>query len=118
MTYSLFIDDERWPSDVIWADWYGTKTQWVIARNWSEVETLIESLGMPNFISFDHDLGPADVSIDGYQIAQNLVEWSMDGKIEFPIGFEFYVHSMNSIGKKNIEHLLNNYLKHQMTRLM
>lgn len=112
MSYSLFIDDERWPSDATWADWYGVRDDWTVARNWPEVEALLTSLGVPSFISFDHDLGPDEVTLNGYEIAQKIVEGHMDGKWEIPEDFQFVVHSKNPIGKRNIEGLLMNYLKH------
>jgi len=110
MTYNLFIDDERWPSDATWAEWYGVRDEWTVARSWGEVRELIDTLGVPVFISFDHDLGDEAVYLNGYEIAQQIVEHDMDGKWEIPANFEFAVHSQNPIGKQNIEALLRNYI--------
>jgi len=112
MTYNLFIDDERWPSDATWAEWYGVRDDWFVARDWPEVLNLIETYGMPDFISFDHDLGPEEVTLNGYEIVQKIVEGDMDGKWKIPENFQFTVHSQNPIGKRNIEGLLVNYIKH------
>jgi hypothetical protein len=111
MTYNLFIDDERWPTDATWADWYPHRDNWVVARNWPEVLELLESLGVPSYISFDHDLGPDEITINGYEIAQKIVEGDMDGKWQIPEGFSFYVHSKNVVGARNISGLLDNYLR-------
>lgn len=112
MTYNLFIDDERNPEDVTWA-LYNTgyeHRRWVIARSFSDVVMIIRGYGMPNFVSFDHDLGQDEPT--GHDITKQLVEWDMgDKRYPFPADFDFYVHSQNPIGKANIEGLLNNYLE-------
>ena len=101
MNYKLFIDDEREP---IGGDW-------VIARShWEAIEIIIRR-GMPKFISFDHDLGDGPT---GYDFAKWLIETDLDQKGKLiSTDFEFYVHSQNPIGKKNIENLFNNYLRHK-----
>lgn len=107
MTYPLFIDDERFPPE--------DGQRWIIARNLSEVASTIATLGPPNFISFDHDLGETEPT--GYEIAKRLVAGDLgelDGT-EFerglPENFSFYVHSQNPVGRENIRSLLNNYLR-------
>lgn len=107
MTYSLFIDDERFPPD----DGQG----WRIARNLTEVASTLEEFGPPNFISFDHDLGETEPT--GYDIAKKLVAGDLgelDGT-EFasglPTDFSFYVHSQNPVGAENIRALLIGYLR-------
>lgn len=101
MTWRLFIDDERMPASQDY--------DMLIARNIDEVLNLISDLGMPRFISFDHDLG--DDTPNGYKIAQWLVEMDMNQEAEFPEDFDFYVHSQNPIGKTNIEEYLGSYLR-------
>uniref|UniRef100_A0AAU8HY45 Cyclic-phosphate processing Receiver domain-containing protein n=1 Tax=Rhizobium phage LG08 TaxID=3129229 RepID=A0AAU8HY45_9CAUD len=61
-----------------------------------------------SYISFDHDLG---IGKNGYDAAKILVETDMscDGKY-LSEDFDFYVHSQNPIGKKNIETFMNGYL--------
>lgn len=113
MTWKLFIDDERNPIDVKWGDWKDQALyrdeEWFIARNWAEVSELIISLGFPQMISFDHDLGENERT--GYEIAQKLCNMIMDG-IEIPRGFEFRVHSKNPVGSENIRGYMNNFLKY------
>lgn len=117
MSYDLFIDDERWPVDVTWCTVelrpVYAEGEWVVARTWAEVEELLTTLGMPDFISFDHDLGAEDVSINGYEIAKRIVDGDIDGKWDISDEFDFYVHSKNPIGKANIEQLMSNYLQHK-----
>ena len=102
MTWNLFIDDERFPPN--------DSREWVICRDNFEVFDRIEELGMPSYISFDHDLGEHTLWT-GYSIAKRLVEMDMQGIDEFPDNFNYYVHSQNPVGKANIEGLLNGYLQ-------
>ena len=98
MTYKLFIDDTREPSDVTW----------VIVRSYDEAIAYIVSHGLPNFISFDHDL--SDNSLTGYDIAKWIVESDLDGTINIPEDFTYEIHSQNPIGAANIKGLLDSYL--------
>jgi len=99
--YSLFIDDERFPPK--------STDDWIITRTFHETMRFIDKHGMPHFISFDHDLGYNELT--GYDIAQELVLCDMNGIYKFPDGFAYTTHSMNPVGKKNIEGLLDNYFK-------
>jgi hypothetical protein len=120
MTWNLFIDDERHPRDVFWAD-NGILSRyheedWVIARNYEEALIEVLNRGFPSFVSFDHDLGPDERT--GYDIAKQLVENDIISgdkesrrSYKFADDFEFFVHSQNPIGKANIEGLLNGYFK-------
>ena len=115
MTWNLFIDDERNPHNVFWADSKILsryhEEDWVICRNHYEVFDRVFELGMPSYISFDHDLGEDNWT--GYDIVKELVDIDMntiDTNYMFPKDFDFFVHSQNPIGKKNIESYLNRYL--------
>ena len=104
--YSLFIDDERFPPSK------SQKGEWVIARNMNEVKNIVNERGFPNFISFDHDLGEEDgIPLPtGYDVAKWLVDYDIDHG-SMPADFDFYVHSQNPIGAKNIQNYLDSYLK-------
>jgi hypothetical protein len=110
MKYSLFIDDERDPgaSFLVWAG----KNPVVITRTFQSTRDILNTLGCPIAISFDHDLG--DKAGDGYDIAKKIVWDDMGerpwGSKFIPTGFRFTVHSQNPVGAKNIESYLNNYL--------
>jgi len=117
MSYRLFIDDERNPIDVKW----GTigerqlyrEDEWLIARNWAEVLELIVSLGMPNMISFDHDLGNNQPT--GYDIAKRIVDLIMNAQYELDPEFRVLVHSKNPVGAENIRQYMKNFLNSRLT---
>ena len=109
MTWNLFIDDERMPTDVTWGnEAFYSVYPWTIARNLNEVQTLVADFGFPQFISFDHDLSSNEPS--GKDIANWLVAKDLDGVYKFPTNFQYFVHSRNPVGKVNIEGLLNDYI--------
>ncbi|UOE36979.1 cyclic-phosphate processing receiver domain-containing protein [Chryseobacterium oryzae] len=63
----------------------------------------ISENGLPDFISFDHDLGEEKT---GYDCAKFLVEFCLDHQLCLP---EYVVHSQNPVGKENIEKLFENF---------
>ena len=93
LTYKLFIDDERFPP----ASWEGQ--DYKIARSSDEAVRIVENCGMPEFISFDHDLGGDDTSM---RFIGLLVCMLLDGFVIIPHNFDFYVHSQNPVGAENI----------------
>ena len=96
--WKLFIDDERFP----------VTNDWVIARTSKEAINYVYDRGMPNEISFDHDLGGDDTSIF---FLKWLVNQMLDGNIYLPYGFTYSIHSQNPIGVKNIEAYMQDILK-------
>lgn len=95
----LFIDDLRNPPD----------NSWTVVRSYADgVELISRMQGFPETISFDHDLGLDET---GYDFANWLVSQDLDERIDIPPHFTFNVHSANPVGKRNINELLNNYLK-------
>ena len=93
----------------------------VIVRSYDEALTYVEENGIPNFISFDHDLGcdnKGNILKSGYDFAKWLVDMDIDEIYKFPKDFHFNVHSANPIGKNNIEAILNNYLKFKITQVL
>lgn len=100
----LYLDDLRpLPDD-----------SYILARSFSKAIEYVKQNGIPNFISFDHDLGVDkndNLLPTGYDFAKWLVEMDMDNIYKFPADFDFFVHSANPVGKTNIETYLNNYLK-------
>jgi hypothetical protein len=130
--YNLFLDDFRHPYDCVaymrdpmkYAKW-----NWVVVKNHEEFVKKIEEDGLPEFISFDHDL--ADEHYDntmyqgveeyskkyehfkektGLDCAKWLTEHCMDTKQKLP---DFEIHSMNPAGGENIRSLLLNFKKFQ-----
>jgi len=115
----LFLDDLRNPADCLSymsnrksVDINIYHKKWHIVRTYSEFVTWIETHGLPDLISFDHDL--ADFTEEGQEYtgmdcAKWLVDYCIDNKVQCP---EFYVHSANPQGADNIGSLLENYQKH------
>lgn len=101
MSYKLFIDDERFPAD--------NSGEWEIARtSMSAINTVIY-LGMPSFISFDHDLYKKDTAIP---FINWLTDELIDEKIVLPSDFAYDVHSQNPIGRDNIRSKMDQLIRH------
>jgi hypothetical protein len=64
MKYNLFLDDVRHPYDCIsymkGNEGIYSKWEWVIVKNYEEFISAITERGIPEFISFDHDLSDID----------------------------------------------------------
>lgn len=105
----LFLDDIRMPKD----------DTWDIVRSYDEFVAYIKANGIPDIISFDHDLvGEHYKSLfkdpkkhileEGFieKTGYDCVKWLVknDYKIK-----QYACHSMNPIGKKNIMCLLDNW---------
>lgn len=111
----LYLDDKRNP-----------KTEgWIILRSYNEFVNWIKKNGLPDFISFDHDLSyehygmeskfdltwqeyyyTQDREYTGYDCAKWLCEYCWDNGLPIP---DWNVHSANTVGKQNIEFILKNY---------
>jgi len=104
MDKKLYLDDIRVPQT----------DDFVVVRSFDEAVKYIQKFGIPNYISFDHDLGcdqNGTVLKTGYDFAKFLIDCDLDNTVIFPNNFVFNVHSANPIGKQNIENILNSYLK-------
>ena len=100
----LYLDDIRSPKD----DFD------VIVRSYDEAIDFVNKNGIPNYISFDHDLGcneNGEILRSGYDFAKWLVSMDIENNYKFPDDFKFNVHSANPIGRNNIQSILNNYLQ-------
>ena len=71
--------------------------------SYEEFVDYLERKGLPDFISFDHDLGE---DLSGYDCAKYLVEYCLTHQLPLP---NYQVHSQNPVGKENIERLLENF---------
>jgi hypothetical protein len=112
----LFLDDIRNPTDCLLymdskiqdIDIY--RKEWQVVRSFDEFVAWIETNGLPDFISFDHDLGlPEDSNTEeqnGMTCAKWLVNYCLDNDLKLP---DFVVHSSNPAGAKNIEELLKGF---------
>ncbi len=104
----LFLDDLR-TIDMIY-----DKTMvggFDVVRSYDAFVGYIEKNGLPEFISFDNDLGldnNGKVAKDGYTAVKWLVyESGLDLR-----KLKFNVHSANPVASRQIRGLLNNYIKH------
>lgn len=124
---NLFLDDMRSPKDVTWIEL--PTVEWTIVRNYREFIDAVHSMGVPERVSFDHDLAdehykefvycssPHNLAEKqfryedmgektGYCAAKWLCEYCQENKVKFP---EYYVHSFNPIGAENICLYVENY---------
>jgi hypothetical protein len=97
--YKLFIDDLREPP---------TGTDYIVARSSTEAIGWVVLRGIPQHISFDHDLGGEDTSMVFLHWLANKV---VDVELEFPEGFTYTVHSQNPVGAQNIRGFMGGLIK-------
>jgi hypothetical protein len=131
MSYNLFLDDNENPRNI----WTATKSpdyavyNWVTATDFDTFVEIIEKNGLPQRVSFDHNLSPEHDQYNtkiktipyeefkaktGYDCALWLVEYCIDHQCELPM---WKVHSGKSVGKSNIESLLHNFEDYQKKAL-
>ena len=117
MSYKLFLDDERMPSDCIvfmqGCSKIYEQEDWIIVRNYEAFVKTIEGYWekdklMPILISFDHDLGHNVPT--GHDFSKWLVDMHLDGRYTFPKDFDFNVHSANPPGLANIKGLMDGFI--------
>ena len=113
----LFLDDLRMPTDCL--SYMQNRTphykvyndEWVIVRNYSDFIFWIRENGLPDLISFDHDLGEEDEGHpSGMECAKWLVNYCMDNQVKLP---GWLVHSANPCGYENIKGLLTSFQENQ-----
>lgn len=75
MGWILFIDDTRNPSS-IFKSLFDEDTEITVCRSSKEAIEKVKELGIPRFISFDHDLGDTDTSM----VLKNSLECSQMGQ--------------------------------------
>lgn len=106
----LYLDDIRIP-----------KTEgWVIIRTYEDFVDWIEKNGIPDEVSFDHDLAeihhnpPTKTESSkyyektGYDAAKWLCEYCWTNGLPIPT---WNVHSANPVGRDNITQLIQNFEK-------
>ncbi len=107
MVYFLFLDDIR-TAKMVYPNM--EDNDFVIVRDYNSFIEKIKDSGLPDFISFDNDLGlneDGNIALDGYACSKWLVYKSgLDIS-----NLRFRVHSANPVAKIQIESLLNNYIK-------
>jgi hypothetical protein len=123
MSYNLFLDDYRFPKetvDYMFIPIY-TSEEWIIVRNYYAFITIIQKKGLPDIISFDHDLADVhyknqvfdynDETLEktGYHCAKWLIDYCLDNNLEVPT--RILIHSMNPYGTQNIKSVFETYFK-------
>lgn len=128
--YNLFLDDLRNPDWVIQykTDLDYTTLEWVIVRSHDDFVRYILKNGIPNLISFDHDLADEhysykdlddyellrmdDVEKNGYEslkwICDYVLEIYEEKNIVLP---KMKFHTGNIVGMKNMVSYYNNFIK-------
>jgi hypothetical protein len=89
--YWIYIDDERFPK---------TQGPWVIVRSLSELKSVIAKDGIPDMISFDHDLG------ENQPTGMDCVNWLIDQNIVLE---KYNIHSANPVGSVNMQSKLDSW---------
>lgn len=132
--YNLFLDDERVPfSDSGKQNAYSymkneayVELEWVIVKSYDEFVKQIETNGLPEVVSFDHDLADEHYlqyqkhrgkgfdydevkEKTGYHCAKWMTQYCVDNKKKFP---KWFIHTMNPNGWENIKGEILSYLKH------
>ena len=109
MTYKLFLDDYRDPKYLIERGYkIPNKGDWVVARSCFEAMNIVQTLGMPLFVAFDHDLEDAHYDgKDGHErtgltFATWLTEYIDNHNIKLDDEFDWCIHSMNPSGAERI----------------
>jgi len=119
----LFLDDLRIPKDAIGLvpdsmNKFYWSNDWIIVRNFWEFCNYIQKFGLPDYISFDHDLADEHYTDSdnsdykektGYECSKWLVDFCFDNGKSLP---DYTVHSANPTGKQNIISYLENAKKH------
>lgn len=116
--YFLFLDDVRHPGQIKWPDDMPL-LEVVVARDHLEFQSVVKGRGIPAVVSFDFDLCP-----EHYAEFRRLEGVSADYRTKIPTGFDcakwlksfcekekesfpqFFVHSLNPAGKREIFKLL------------
>jgi hypothetical protein len=106
---------------------------WVICKNYEEFVNTLITKGLPDFVSFDHDLADEHIYFffengghdnppdsqshtfkepTGYDCAKALISYCLNEGSMLP---EFAVHSMNPGGSENIKSILESFKRLQET---
>lgn len=108
MAKNIYLDDLRMPHQSGYKD-----TEWAIVRSFDEFRDRIIQFGIPEVISFDHDLGE-DENGNELPSGYDALKWLTDFDLKFtkiPGNFQIKVHSANPVGRANIEGYAKNYFK-------
>lgn len=116
----IFLDDVRVVEDVTWLDYNQLFSSVTVLRSYQEFkewcDKLCSSSDLSTYVfSFDHDIDSyeREEEFTGYDAAKYLVEKVLE--LNLQPTFSWYVHSMNPVGRVNINSYLQNFIKHMST---
>ncbi len=123
--YNLFLDDFRQPKDAfkLWGvNIYSpdSDVRWIAVKNAQEFYETINRLGVPQIVSFDHDLADEHYDQrtwnseertppDGFDCAKMLLRTIQESDTLIP---EIHIHSQNPVGSKRIFSYFYSFFKH------
>lgn len=99
MNWKLWLDDQIDDPD---APARHIPEGFVGAASIKQAQRLIETFGLPSFMSLDHDLGTGE--------AVTLVRW-MEARFQDDLPPDYVIHSANPVGKANLISLLESWAK-------
>lgn len=102
MPYKLWLDDQYDHPDMIFRH---PPAGFIPARSSQEAIRLFQEKGLPEFISFDHDLGEGDN-------AMAYLRWIAQAAYNEKVP-EYQVHSANPVGRDNIIAYMESWKKSQ-----
>ncbi len=105
MEWYLFLDDERFPAEALWEF-----DAIMMARSSVEAQVMVEKMGLPKSISFDHDLGGDDT---GFKFMWWLIDGHLDGRWDLSSINSIQIHSANEVGAKKMMSLWENFFRTQ-----
>jgi hypothetical protein len=122
---ALYLDDVRTPTETL-----PNYKPWYVVRNYDEFVKWIDENGIPDLISFDHDLADEHISDYAIQVASqgyqhpNYEEYKEKTGVDcakYVIDYcqtndvilnKCVVHSHNPVGGKNIQDGINGFKNH------
>ena len=121
MKYNLFLDDIRSPKDVLsYKSLAIYEEHWIVVRNYNQFVDYITRKGIPEAISFDHDLcdfyysGEETKEKTGHDAVKWLIDYLMDNEIKALPNCLF--HSQNPIGNLAMTQTWNDYKRYNRIR--
>ena len=103
MTWNLWLDDNSF--DIESPNRHAPKG-FTAAISSDQAFRLIKNNGLPDYISFDHDLGGDDTAM---KLLRRIEEEIFDGDIPKPPMYD--IHSANPVGSENIRSFMESWFK-------
>jgi hypothetical protein len=98
----LYLDDERIPKG----------KGWDVVRNFEQFQNWILINGLPDVVSFDHDLGTdknGTLKKNGVDCARWMCNYCIENGLPFLP--DWNIHSANGVGAENIKSVLDTFNK-------